>query len=254
MATERMKLPAIQFYPGDWLRDPGVRACSLQARGLWIEMLCLMHEGEPYGHLTINGRAIELRTLSRLVGAEMKRTCAALKELESNGVFSRTKDGTIYSRRMVKDAYLRAIRAKAGSLGGKTTSQFLLKQMPKQNFKQTTPPSSSSSTAVNTPLTPPSGDLAAPKSPDPKIDIPNALSPRAQGINPRALGMNPRALNRNPRALRTNPRTVQRIAVEAIFKHDFDRRQRVDREFQYEMTAEEMDRIKRENAPRLCRT
>ncbi len=145
--TDR-KLPAIQFYPGDWLRDPGVRACSLQARGLWIEMLCLMHDGSPYGHLTINGRSIDTRTLSRLVGAEMKRTSASLKELETNGVFSRTKDGIIYSRRMVKDAYLRAIRAKAGSEGGKATTikvQNLLKQMPEQKAKQTPPPSSSSS-------------------------------------------------------------------------------------------------------------
>ncbi len=146
--TGRMKYPAFQFYPGDWQQDPGVRASSLQARGLWVEMLCLMHHGEPYGHLTISGKAINERTLSRLVGSEMKRVCASLKELASNGVYSLTKDGIIYSRRMVKDAYLRAVRAKAGSAGGKVTSQFLLKQMPKQNGEQSDPPSSSSAEDV----------------------------------------------------------------------------------------------------------
>ena len=48
-----MKRPAFQFYPGDWLHDTAVRACSLAARGLWIDMLSLMHQGHPYGNLTL---------------------------------------------------------------------------------------------------------------------------------------------------------------------------------------------------------
>ena len=41
------KAPAFQFYPGDWLRDPGIRACPLTSRGLWIEMICLMSDSQP---------------------------------------------------------------------------------------------------------------------------------------------------------------------------------------------------------------
>jgi hypothetical protein len=47
-----MKRPADQFYPGDWLNDAALRACSLAARGLWKDMNCIMHQGHPYGHLT----------------------------------------------------------------------------------------------------------------------------------------------------------------------------------------------------------
>ena len=39
-----MKLPSFQFYPGDWMKDPGLRSVSLEARGLWIDMLCLLFE------------------------------------------------------------------------------------------------------------------------------------------------------------------------------------------------------------------
>lgn len=189
------KMPAFQFYPGDWLQDTSVRACSLEARGLWIEMLCLMHQGEPYGHLTIGGHAMDLRTLSRLVGADFKRTSRCITELSNNGVFSQTKDGIIYSRRMVKDAYLRAIRAKAGSLGGKTTGQILLKQMSKQSTEQTTPPSSSSSSSrLKDPHTPQSGEPFALANSKAKTE-----RPRATGINPRATGTNPRAIAKKAR-------------------------------------------------------
>ena len=31
-----MKLPAIQFYPGDWHKDQGVQALDLTQRGAWF--------------------------------------------------------------------------------------------------------------------------------------------------------------------------------------------------------------------------
>jgi hypothetical protein len=45
----------MKFYPSDWRSDPMLRLCSLAARGLWMEMMCLMHEAEPYGSLLVNG-------------------------------------------------------------------------------------------------------------------------------------------------------------------------------------------------------
>ena len=32
-----MKLPAIQFYSGDWHKDQGVQALDLAQRGAWFE-------------------------------------------------------------------------------------------------------------------------------------------------------------------------------------------------------------------------
>jgi hypothetical protein len=113
-----MKRPSIQFYPGDWQRDAALRSCSVGARGLWIEMICLMHEGAPYGHLAVNGAGISPRQLARMVGAAHREVVHWLDDLERAGVYSKDDAGRIFSRRMVKDERVRNVRAEAGRLGG----------------------------------------------------------------------------------------------------------------------------------------
>ena len=97
------KRPYFRFFPADWRSDPGLRMCSIAARGLWMEMLCLMHDGEPYGHLALNGRSMPNAPLANLFGTSAKDVAKLLTELESAGVFSRTAEGVIYSRKMVRD-------------------------------------------------------------------------------------------------------------------------------------------------------
>ena len=111
------KRPSFQFYPSDWRKESGLRLCSIGARGLWIEMLMLMHEGEPYGHLTIQGRPIDPEMLARLIGVDTAPARKMLRELEFNGVFSRTPEGLIFSRRMVRDEDARERRAEGGKAG-----------------------------------------------------------------------------------------------------------------------------------------
>ena len=36
--------PWMKWYPADWRSDPGLRMCSFAARGLWADLLALMHE------------------------------------------------------------------------------------------------------------------------------------------------------------------------------------------------------------------
>lgn len=111
------KRPSFQFYPADWRKDPALRACSLAARGLWVEMLALMHECEPYGHLRIGGSPVTDTTqVARLVGESPDVVATLLAELEQFAVFSRLDDGTIYSRRMVRDEHVRAARAAGGMM------------------------------------------------------------------------------------------------------------------------------------------
>lgn len=98
-----MAQPWIKFYPRDWRGDQALRAVSLAARGLWMEMLCIMHEASPYGHLVLGGHAVSNDVLSRVAGTSVDEVSALLIELESAGVLSRTRKGVIYSRRMVKD-------------------------------------------------------------------------------------------------------------------------------------------------------
>lgn len=116
--AERAKKPAYQWYPGDFRRDTALLACSFDARAVWREMLDLMHDGEPRGHLTAGGVAIEAAALARMIGAPLPRVRKALAELEAHGVFSRTEAGIIYSRRMVRDEAINRTRAEVGKLGG----------------------------------------------------------------------------------------------------------------------------------------
>jgi hypothetical protein len=141
-----IKRPAFQFYPSDWRNDSGLRLCSLAARGLWVEMMCIAHECDEYGKLKQNGRVFCHKTLGKLVGLSPQTCLKLLKELEDNKVFSRDESGAIYSRRMVRDEELRRIRADAGSKGG---NPLLLGNLVKQNAKQKPTPSSSSSSSID---------------------------------------------------------------------------------------------------------
>ena len=111
------KRPASQYYWGDWRRDTALQSCSIAARGLWHEMNCLMHDCEPYGHLCVGLKPMQPAQLARLVGISARQCSALLAELEAGGIFSRTDDGVIYSRRMVRDEALRERRASGGAGG-----------------------------------------------------------------------------------------------------------------------------------------
>lgn len=113
-----VKRPSFQFYPGDWLRDTALRTCSVGARGLWIDMICLMHEGSVYGYLKVGSKVILPSNLARMVGATLDEIEGWLSELEIAGVYSKDEDGCIYSRRMIRDEKIRESRAAGGSKGG----------------------------------------------------------------------------------------------------------------------------------------
>lgn len=147
-ATRR---PSFQFYPGDWRRDPALRTCSMAAKGFWIELMCVMHESEEYGYLIVAGQPMTVKDLAKLVGETPTFCKKILEELQKKCVFSVDFRGIIFSRRMVKDESIRAIRAQAGSLGGNPKLKGdLVKQKVKQNSKQNPTPSSSSSSSSST--------------------------------------------------------------------------------------------------------
>jgi hypothetical protein len=109
-----VKRPAFHWYPGDHRRDTAVQACSFEARALWREMIDLMHDGEPYGHLTAGGDPIDEATLASMVRVPEAKLKTWLGELERRKVFSRTDAGVINSRRMVRDEHHRNVRGAGG--------------------------------------------------------------------------------------------------------------------------------------------
>lgn len=108
----------MKFYPADWQADQALRSVGLEARGLWIECMCIMHRAEPYGHLVVNGRPVTDAQLAILAGTLPDRVPVLMAELATAGVFSRNRASVIYSRRMTRDEKRRALAEKNGSEGG----------------------------------------------------------------------------------------------------------------------------------------
>ena len=110
--------PLVQVLPDRLARRPAaalLRRCSLAARGLWIELIGLMHESAEYGQLD---PSLTERDIARLVGSSLKNVRSALAELEINRVFDRGENGEIVSRRMVRD-HAKALKDKEnGRKGG----------------------------------------------------------------------------------------------------------------------------------------
>lgn len=106
----------LKFYSSDWLGDAQLRTCSLAARGLWIDMLCLMDDATPRGHLKLKRKKLDVPTLAGLVNSTPKAVEKLLEELRQAGVFSTTNHGTIYSRKMVRESKWRANGEKAAKV------------------------------------------------------------------------------------------------------------------------------------------
>lgn len=105
-----------KFFWQDWASDSALNLCSIPARGLWMGLLCLMSQGEPYGTLTVKGRVPSTAELYSLIaprGTRMADFQRWLAELERNGVAHRDRRGALKSPRMHHDGTLSMQRTKA---------------------------------------------------------------------------------------------------------------------------------------------
>ncbi len=94
--------PSFQFYPGDWLRND-VSGCSLEAQGLWLRMMIMMHDAQTYGQLVLNNAPMPPQFIAKKAGISLKKFNYLLKELDFAGVVNRKENGVIYSGRMERD-------------------------------------------------------------------------------------------------------------------------------------------------------
>lgn len=106
----------MKFYPSDWRAEASLRLCSIGARGLWMEMLALMHDSD--GFLLVNGNAMTSKQLSALSGCGLADVETLLSELSEAGVFSVDESGVIFSRRMRRDIAKAETDKANGRLGG----------------------------------------------------------------------------------------------------------------------------------------
>lgn len=164
-----------KFWWQDWQADQALRTCSLAARGLWMDMLCITHTGTPRGHMTINAVPVSPKRLAMLSGCAEKECMKLLAELEEAGVFSRTPDGTIFSRRMVRDTdHAEAGREAVGRRWGKGSDPI-------------TPPIRGASEKPNTLDADADAEAEEEESPPP-VAPPKASAPRAASPTPAGRG------------------------------------------------------------------
>ena len=130
------------------------------ARGVWIDMLCIAAQHEPFGYLCVNGESLSPSDIARIAGVGEGEAVSLMAELERNGVFSRDRRGRIFSRRMLRDAEKRALASKNGAKGGNPS---LSKQKkiargvkggvnPPDNPRSQSPDSISQASSVQAPL------------------------------------------------------------------------------------------------------
>lgn len=131
-----MRRPSFQFYPADWRNNAKLRRCSWAARGVWIELMGLLHDSDEYGMLRW-----PLKQLAQALGCPLK----LLNELVECGVLYGTEKGVCeamvftprsgrregapvelvaaqagpiwFSPRMVRDEYVRTVRGESTRFG-----------------------------------------------------------------------------------------------------------------------------------------
>lgn len=115
------KLPAFMFYPGDWLKDPAVRMCSLEAKGLWIDLIAISNEMPSRGRFVRRDGKTPLTNaqIVNMVGGDSKRVTEALEELEANEVSKRDENGALICGRIVRDEEQRQAWKENGKKGGR---------------------------------------------------------------------------------------------------------------------------------------
>lgn len=111
------KLPHLQLHVAEWVQD--TRILSLEARALWLDIICLMHNNDRRGYLqSTNGSPLSPEQIASFAGCSAAVVTRVLRELLDSGVASCTDDGVLYCRRMVRDERKRVLCAQAGRLGG----------------------------------------------------------------------------------------------------------------------------------------
>lgn len=97
-----IKLFFIKFNPGDWLKDPKLSMCRPETRGIWMDLLCAMHESSRSGKVT--GSLQQLTQVARCTTAEMSRAIEELKATKTADVTVHHENVTVINRRMFRDA------------------------------------------------------------------------------------------------------------------------------------------------------
>lgn len=95
------KPPALQFYIGDWMKDPNLSMCSASSRGVWMDLLCAMHELDRSGRIV--GTLDQISRLCRCTVSEARDALTELQTTQTATVTFRNDTVTVINRRMERE-------------------------------------------------------------------------------------------------------------------------------------------------------
>jgi hypothetical protein len=95
------KLPWLKFFAGDWLSDPALGRCSPSTRGIWMDMVCLMHQLGGMGE--ISGSPDQLARACRCSEQELNEALDELNYTQTADVTTGDVIVTVKNRRMQRD-------------------------------------------------------------------------------------------------------------------------------------------------------
>lgn len=116
--NSKNKIPSFPFYPADWRGDLKLQLCKLDIKGLWVELMCIMHDSNKYGYLLIDGEKPTEEELAFLLRVDIDIFKKLFSELKEKGIIKINEEGIYYSKRMVNDFKLRELSKEYGKLGG----------------------------------------------------------------------------------------------------------------------------------------
>lgn len=126
----KSKKESFAFYPQDWMSDSRLRLCSAGARGLWIDILCLMHLSNERGYLLIDDTVLDEQMLQKRLGYDAQEFDDCFTELRRYNIIKKDENNRYFCKRIVNAQLLSEKRSMSGKLGGNPN---LVKQMVKQN-------------------------------------------------------------------------------------------------------------------------
>lgn len=144
--------PYFPLYVKDWMTSTNLKYCSMEAHGLLINLMCLMHKSELYGQIILRDKfrtqfeessaesahSYFARQISVLLPWDFGAVTTYLKELLDENVLHISEHSlgiVLFSERMVADGNLSKQRSSAGKRGG-NKSKPLSKTQAKGEAKQ----------------------------------------------------------------------------------------------------------------------
>jgi hypothetical protein len=82
----------MKFFYGDWLRDTSLSSCSPATRGVWMDLLCRMHDSQKWN---ISGTLEQLARMARCTVPDMTLTLDELRTTGSALVTEENVDVTV---------------------------------------------------------------------------------------------------------------------------------------------------------------